>query len=448
MTTPGDGSVNVMDLEVAPMKSLNHRGFVMPVVLFSLLLMSTVAMVALTTSGDELQSTRAMRQSTSAFYAAEAGLNKTIAEWDSATLASVSELEPGDSTDLGWTTLNNGASYRVVVHRWDTGDQPIYTLTTEGRGLGVGASQRRLTYVMTAEPSGGGAPSFGYCCEAGVTIRGDIVVDDDNTGISGLDQHPPGWEDGGACGTDLEDKPGVLTDDDSLIDIQDTDAYITGDPPIVEDPTIGDHTFMDLGPDLTWNDVLSDHVDHEVGVSDDDVSLNGSDVYPRYNDDGSCDTSHPYNWGSDDPSDPCFDYFPVILIKGEVALEELYGQAIFILEWDESTSLGSELEFQYDSRFAGVVLGKGCVEIQDNARVWGSVFVDANYYNPGNCASDGDAALDMSASDNQFTEMNWSSCAVSRALTNSGLAEAAGTGGGEGSGEPVLLSERAFTEIY
>ena len=112
-------------------------------IVFGLMLMSTVAVVAMMTAGDEQRSARAMRESSEAFYAAEAGLQQTFALWDSFK-AVIDTLPPGDSLDLGWQTLGGGATYRAVYMRWDNegGGQPVYGLTVRGRGPGSISTSR------------------------------------------------------------------------------------------------------------------------------------------------------------------------------------------------------------------------------------------------------------------------------------------------------------------
>ena len=87
------------------------EGFVIPMAIFAIVIMSVVAVTALFTGTLEQRSSRAVRESVFALYAAEAGLNEVWAEWDDSL---VQNLNPGDSVDLGWTTLDNGASYRAM----------------------------------------------------------------------------------------------------------------------------------------------------------------------------------------------------------------------------------------------------------------------------------------------------------------------------------------------
>src|SRR6059036_1766960 len=80
--------------------------------------MAMIAMVALRTVDDEKRSSRAVRESAGAFYAADGGLQKTLGNWPS---TSVKALNAGDSLNLGWQTQTNGSSYRAVIHRVDNG---------------------------------------------------------------------------------------------------------------------------------------------------------------------------------------------------------------------------------------------------------------------------------------------------------------------------------------
>ncbi len=84
-------------------------------------------MIAATLNADdEGRSARAMRLSSEAFYAAEAGLHSVYAGWDS--IAGVDSLDPGENLTLDWVTLANGTRYQATIRRYDDGVQPIYGL--------------------------------------------------------------------------------------------------------------------------------------------------------------------------------------------------------------------------------------------------------------------------------------------------------------------------------
>jgi hypothetical protein len=154
-----------------------------------------------------------------------------------------------------------------------------------------------------------------------------------------------------------------------------------------------------------------------------------------------CDTTSPYNWGSNDPNDPCFNYFPIILIQGEVEVHNGYGQGVVIVDWNDANppgAKGGEFELETDFTFNGLILGKGCVEIQKGADFHGAVFVDAEYRNEDLCGGD----LDYDMNDNE-PAIRWSQCAVDRSIVGSGLDEYSESEG-EGTGP---LGSRAFFEM-
>jgi hypothetical protein len=405
-------------------------GFVLPVIVFGLMLMGTMTVAALLTAGDEARSGRAMREATGAFYAAEAGLNWVYANWDTVK-ADVDTLSGGSSFDLGWRSLYNGDSYRAVIHRWDEGAQPIYQLVVDGRSGGELGSQKRLSYSLTAAAGGGGeAYKLGECCDAAATIRGDVAATHAGTTIDGHDEHPVGcgtgsimsgfcydWTTAGVCSDSLYDKPAFIMQDTSLF-LTDGDAALDGNPVLMQDNTIGDQTFHQFG-DLTWDEIKA-MADHVLGAPGAETELTG-EIYPRYTVDPMtgellCDKSHPHNWGSPDPNDPCFDYFPIIVARGNFAMEASYGQAVVILDYDHATMTGSEFELEDDAIFNGLILGKGCVEIQYEAQFHGALFVDGLYTND-LCGVD--KVFDL----NKTGHTNYSQCAIDRAMVSSGLAE-------------------------
>ena len=135
------------------MSMLNRKGFVLPTVIFALTIMSVIAVVTLTTASDERRTSRASRESTLAIYAAEAGLRQTYGAWP---VAAASALTPGDSLDLGWQSLPNKASFRVVIHRVDGGGLQQYAVIVQGRRTDPTAG------IMTIAGAVGAVPTFRY----------------------------------------------------------------------------------------------------------------------------------------------------------------------------------------------------------------------------------------------------------------------------------------------
>ncbi len=121
----------------------------------------------------------------------------------------------------------------------------------------------------------------------------------------------------------------------------------------------------------------------------------------------------------------------------------IYGQGIVIIDWDDSAPVGQkggEFELEWGTTFNGIILGKGCVEVQDGARFHGAIFADGRYRNEETCGSDMD--YDMSDDSGSGAQATYSSCVVRRALESTALNEH--TSGTEG----TLLAARAFAELF
>jgi hypothetical protein len=335
-------------------------------------------------------------------------------------------------------TLGGGSSYRSVFLRLDNegGGQLLYVLMAEGRGPGSFGGQRMLSLAITAEASGDGSGyMLGGCCEAAVAMRGSAELED-QAGLSGYDTHPPGWEAGGVCSDQKYDKPGLMMKDTTRLIMQD-DAWIDGEPALSHNPDLDDSTWEQFG-DLSWDSLsgMYDKIFHDGTFSPNPSTkvVAGETV---------CDTDDPDNLGSPDPNHPCFDYFPVVLISDNVTFDNGYAQGVFVLAWDEAADQGSEFDLEMNLTVNGVILGKGCVEPEEDSRFYGSILVDGNYRNLHLCNADKDYAMN----DGDAT-VTWSQCAVDRAILNSGLSEfATVTIPGESSGGRLLVS-RSFSEGF
>jgi hypothetical protein len=118
--------------------------------MFGLVVMSVLGIASLRASGDEQRSVQAFRESSAALLAAEAGLRRTIATWPTTTIATMS---PGDSLNLGWQSMSNGAKYRAVIHEVDnTASLQVYMVVVQGRGPKGNAGQRTVEAVIAAQP--------------------------------------------------------------------------------------------------------------------------------------------------------------------------------------------------------------------------------------------------------------------------------------------------------
>ena len=148
----------------------DRRGFVLTTVVFAIAIMSVVVVAALASSSDEGRASRAVRESTLATYAAEAGLRSVYGSWPS---VAVQSLAPGDSLDLGWQNLPNKASYRTVIHRVDGGGLQEYVVAVQGRRAGLNGG------VSTVIGAVGGVPVFAHAifAQTNIALNGGGIVD-------------------------------------------------------------------------------------------------------------------------------------------------------------------------------------------------------------------------------------------------------------------------------
>jgi len=147
-----------------------REGFVLMAVIFSIAIMSLVVIVAFTTSDDERRSARASRESTLALYAAEAGLRATLGNWPAAPTAA---LNPGDSVDLGWTTIPNNGKYRAVIQRVDNGGLRHYSVVVSGRRANSYGGQSSILAVVAGESR----------FKAAITSQGPLSMTGSSNGI-------------------------------------------------------------------------------------------------------------------------------------------------------------------------------------------------------------------------------------------------------------------------
>lgn len=344
----------------------NREGFVLPAVLFTIAILGLIAVAALTTANDEHRSSRAMRESGAALYAAEAGANlilgtvvappktvlDTLAVW----------MAYGGSVDLGWSTLPGGASYHGMFHRYDTGGQKSFFLTVTGRGAGPWGGEQVISYALA--PNG----EFGIPMTAAVVGGGSLAnVRLDSAGLlgvslSGLDTIPAQL--GAAC-YPLDDRAGITwRDTDPSIVRLENGAVVTGSPPPIQmDPTI-----TPTSP-FEWGDFNYDSL-----VAWATLTLAGGADPPFVKPDVTGSTCNLLwtNWGDPiDNTSPCFDYFPIIHVAGDIRIRgnvgpgNGIGQGILLVD--------GIVRIEDNFEFHGMIIAKGEIRLEDDVKIFGGL---------------------------------------------------------------------------
>ncbi len=367
----------------------DERGNALPAIIVLMVVLGVMTVAALRTTSDDRLAAQNVRENTRAFYAAEAGLNAVVANWGSLQYDTLMAA-PGDSADLGWATVpENGTTYRAVLQQVDNG---LYNLVTEGRGV-TGAGGRSLLHVLVKRDWLPASTVINSAVTGGTP--GNTMRLREEEHLAGRDTIPTQWA--GNCRNPVQDVPGVVWGDTTDVRIDNQAAGppptgLFGSPPMEEDATLTSANIFEFG-DFNYNDLVAmADITIPGNVTYDDINDIGPVEFPA----GVCDTSVPTNWGApEDPSHPCFDYFPVIHVQGTLWCKAgCVGQGIILADLD--------VIFDGDTRFYGIVLSER-VRFRQNATVLGGLITNGPWDSRHN------------------SRIQYSQCAVQRAIAGAGL---------------------------
>ena len=365
------------------MEHKKKRGFALPVAVFALVIVGVITTGAFFIARQEGRIGVASEYAGMAFFLTEQGLVDLMDGWNPALFAAlpswgdttVSEDYPG--LGIVTTRVTRMTDYLYFVDADGT--------VTRGGAMRSGASRRVGVTIrlVTADI----APAAALVTRGSTSLSGTAEV-------HGEDEAPPGW--GGFCTGSLENKPGILTDNDSQVTTTGA-AEITGVPAVQEDTYIDDETFTEFG-DLTWAE-LTDMAN---------IRLSGGSLTTLAPDStvtGACRTGQafPSNWGNpENPGAACFGWYPVIHITGNANIQSGgVGQGVLLVD--------GNLELRGNFVFYGIIIVQGSMGTQGSGnRVFGGVMAS-------------NANFDSQAFTGGSVVTN-STCAVSRAIiNNSGL---------------------------
>lgn len=151
----------------------DEGGFALPAMLLLVMVLSMLGTASLTTTGADRSAGASMLEAQRAFYTAEAGMNAVMEQWDQDHYDTII-ADPGDSTVVGWTTVENGCEYLTDVRRIDASPyRRFYSVTSTGRSQGLRRAQRTVSLVLRERFI---LPSNAFTAGGDLTISGNAEV--------------------------------------------------------------------------------------------------------------------------------------------------------------------------------------------------------------------------------------------------------------------------------
>jgi hypothetical protein len=332
-----------------------------------------------------------------AFAAAEYGLNKIQADWDKTPNLL---MDNGATFDTTYFIAGQGNA-RV---RYTRLNNETFWIVSEGR-VGVGSATdpkstaiKRVNAILRLR-----IPSVR--ANGAITTSGNIKIAGSSL-ISGANTMPPGWV---GCDATAANKAGIVATPTATVEINNP-TRVAGDPQVLRDPLAADSmTYIRYG-DETWNS-LTAQADIRLPAN-----ANPNQIEPTALN-GGCNRTAT-NWGEPFRGAgsvvPCYNYFPIIYVAGDLALNDGRGQGILLVEGDVMVN--------GDFTWIGLIVARDDFQKGNgNATIYGAVMArDANIFDP--------------TFVNGNTVYSYSECALDRAF--------------RGSAQVVQARERAWAELF
>lgn len=364
----------------------SERGIALPLALFGIIIIGAILAALFTVTRMEQRQGDGAIGTLQAFEAAETGLATLVASWNS----SYNALAVDSSMTNAPVTVAGNARYQTTIRRTSSA---AFLATAEGQlldGSGGIRTRRQVAQVLRLiQPT--------IAMNAAVTTRTGLTVSG-SADVSGVDSVPGGW--GSTCPPPGASVPGIRDSSGNVTTSGSCSgaSCVSGSPPILTDPTVTSGTFHNFG-DLTFNDLvtMANKTLAPATYTGIGPSWTGS----------TCNTGVLTNWGAPRmaTTNPCFSYFPIIYASGSVRISGGQGQGILLVNGDFEISGGFE--------FFGPVIVRGEVRSTGTGgHIYGGVMSE-------------DANFTVSLISGNSV-VNYSSCAITRALQGSAFGRPVG----------------------
>lgn len=379
----------------------NERGMALAIAIVALVLVGAFIAGALFSGTQEQRVAENVRRVQASFGVAEQGVYEIIRDWSASPTTQqtyaglavypstnpVSQLAVNKTTDATKTGSYSGTLYKFNDELFLVDMTGQDTMSLAGRIRGGGASQR-IGLLARIKP-------LKINTRAAITAGGSNVVAG-TASIDGNDHTPAGWS---GCGPLDTARAGVRIQDDATVSLS-GHPTITGNPPVLKDPTVADSTFNTFG-DVTYAQLAARATITLAGGQNFANGIAPTTV------NGQCETTNTHNWGSPTaPAGACGNYFPIVHITGDATLNGQEGQGMLLVD--------GSMNVQGGFQFFGVVIVKGSIKTAGGggtpAHFWGMVM-----------AQDTVAFTDTTNNISGNANLLYSKCAVLKALDKTGV---------------------------
>ena len=377
-----------------------ERGMALAVAIFALVVIGALVAGSFYASTLEQRTGRNTLYAAEAAQAAEAGPTAVMANWDQYAL---NNMPAGTSTALGTTQLNGRAdmSYVPTVTRLNNELFLIQSLGSRVSAAGDTLAQRtvatmaRLSFVSAT-------------AKAAVTVTKPITFNGNAFSVVGNDSVPKGWDTDSLGNADPNcsksgDMAGIRSATTTGSTSQDQDNLFGSPKEVANDPTINTSFFNVFG-DVTFDELkkTADIVVSTAAPQQPAPTLMAAAPFR-------CNIGDQNNWGEPDRTagyvKACSTYFPIIYASGSQLQMSggSRGQGLLLIEGDLVITGGFE--------FSGLIVAKGGIKISGNGnKVTGALLAQ-------------DVSIDDQNSISGNTTLQFSSCALNKAIQGSAFAE-------------------------
>jgi len=376
------------------------RGMALAVAIFALVVIGALVAGAFYAGTLEQRTGRNTLYAAEAAQAAEAGPTAIMANWDQYAL---NNMGVGSVTPLGSTYMAGRTDMKYTANVTRLNPQLFLISSLGARVDAAGNSLAQRSVATMARLSFVSATA-----KAAVTVTKPITFNGNAFSVIGNDSMPKGWGTDSLGNADPNctkgaDQAGIRSATTTGANSGDL-TKIAGSPQVVaNDPTVSSDFFNIFG-DVTF-DQLKKNADIVISATTPQKPAPTLLAAAPFR----CNTGDPNNWGEPDRAagyvKACSTYFPIIYSSGTQLqmASNARGQGLLLIDGDLVISGSFE--------FSGLIVAKGGIKISGTGnKITGALLAQ-------------DVAIDDQNSISGNTTLQFSSCALNKAIQGSAFAE-------------------------